>query len=659
MTFKRTLMTLVTAVLLVGGMVASSQSEAAASHLDSIGGVTYAIVDTGQSTCYNATSAIGAPSPGETFYGQDAQYHGRQPSYTTSDDGLTVLDNNTGLTWIQSPDTNGDGVIDSNDKLSWAELPTYVETLNARSFGGYSDWRVPSIKELYSLMDFRGTDPSGPNPTNLVPFVDTAYFAFGYGDEAAGERLIDAQYWSSTEHVSTTMDGNATVFGVNFADGRIKGYPRDKAAGGGVARHYIRLVRGNPAYGVNELVASGHGTVTDNATGLMWQQADSGAGMTWGDALNYCENLDLAGATDWHLPNAKELQSIVDYTRSPDTTGSAAIDPLFSCTRISNEKLEDDYPFYWSSTTHARASQEQAGSAAAYVAFGRGMGYMMDSWLDVHGAGCQRSDPKEGELSDYAYVPYGYYNSQAPQGDAIRIDNFVRCVRDAEADAVAEFTTFVEIVVANKGLGGSQWKTDLVVMNQGQKDAKIELILHTTAGDFAKSNEIAAGGEGVFEDVVSLLGYAGKGLLELRTSEPVVAIARVYNQTADGTCGQLLEGHAAGDGLAAGESAMLLGLRQMSGRFRTNISVSNTGSTPVEATVELFTASGEKIHQFTLGVEPYAVVQDIQPFAARAGRPDLGWGFARVTVTSGSGVLTSASVIDAGTGDATTIPMKR
>ena len=62
-----------------------------------------------------------------------------------SDDGLTVLDNNTGLTWIQSPDTNGDGVIDSNDKLSWAELPTYVETLNARSFGGYSDWRVPSI----------------------------------------------------------------------------------------------------------------------------------------------------------------------------------------------------------------------------------------------------------------------------------------------------------------------------------------------------------------------------------------------------------------------------------------------------------------------------------------------------------------------------------
>ena len=78
-----------------------------------------------------------------------------------------------------------------------------------------------------------------------------------------------------------------------------------------------------------------------------------------------------------------------------------------------------------------------------------------------------------------------------------------------------------------------------------------------------------------------------------------------------------------------------------------------------EATVELFTASGEKIHQFTLGVEPYAVVQDIQPFAARAGRPDLGWGLARVTVTSGSGVLTSASVIDAGTGDATTIPMKR
>jgi len=401
-------------------------------HPDDDGGdLSYPIVDTAQSSCFDANVAVTAPAPGEAFYGQDAQYQGRQLSYTTSSDGLTVLDNNTGLTWIQSPDTDGDGDIDSSDKKTWAELPTYVADLNAASYGGYSDWRVPSIKELYSLMDFRGTDPSGPTPTNMIPFVDTDYFAFGWGDVAAGERIIDAQYWSSTEYVSTTMNGNATVFGVNFADGRIKGYPRDLAGSGGSSTiQYIRLVRGDAGYGVNDLEANGDGTVTDHATGLLWQRSDSGAGSSWQDALAYCEGLELAGRSDWRLPNAKELQSIVDYSRSPETTSSAAIDPLFSCTLISNEDLVDDYPFYWSSTTHASTSQVP-GRAAAYLSFGRGIGYMLGSWLDVHGAGCQRSDPKQGSLSDYTYVPYGYYFGNAPQGDAIRLENYVRCVCDA------------------------------------------------------------------------------------------------------------------------------------------------------------------------------------------------------------------------------------
>ena len=47
------------------------------------------------------------------------------------------------------------------------------------------------------------------------------------------------------------------------------------------------------------------------------------------------------------------------------------------------------------------------------------------SWMDVHGAGAQRSDPKVG---DPAQFPYG----RGPQGDAIRIHNFVRLVRDAD-----------------------------------------------------------------------------------------------------------------------------------------------------------------------------------------------------------------------------------
>ena len=72
--------------------------------------------------------------------------------------------------------------------------------------GGYFD--IENDSTLYSLIDFRGLDPSGPSPPNLVPFIDTDYFVFEYGDEASGERHIDAQYWSSTEYGSTTMGGN-------------------------------------------------------------------------------------------------------------------------------------------------------------------------------------------------------------------------------------------------------------------------------------------------------------------------------------------------------------------------------------------------------------------------------------------------------------------
>jgi len=47
--------------------------------------------------------------------------------------------------------------------------------------------------------------------------------------------------------------------------------------------------------------------------------------------------------------------------------------------------------------------------------------------MDVHGAGSQRSDPKIGDPNDW---PHGH----GPQGDVIRIFNFVRCVRDAVSE---------------------------------------------------------------------------------------------------------------------------------------------------------------------------------------------------------------------------------
>ncbi len=387
----------------------------------------YTINDTGQTQYFSNTGEIAAPSEGESFYGQDASNETNAMSLLDNGDG-TVSDLSTGLMWQQDP---------QSDKLTWEQAMSGAADF---ALGGYDDWRLPTIKELYSLIDFGGTDPD-PTATDtsaLIPFIDTDYFVFEYGDTNAGERIIDAQYASSTKYVSTA-DGEL-AFGVNFADGRIKGYgltdPR-----GGEKTFVVMYVRGNTEYGQNNFIDNGDGTITDLSTGLMWMSADSGQGMDWEDALAWSENLETAGYGDWRLPDAKELQSIVDYSRSPETTGSAAIDEMFECTQIADEGGEVNYPFYWTSTTHIGA---RGGSAAVYIAFGEGLGFMTQgppqsgspdpnadpddyTLMDVHGAGAQRSDPKSSDSGDFAL-------GRGPQGDVVRIDNFVRCVRSIEVE---------------------------------------------------------------------------------------------------------------------------------------------------------------------------------------------------------------------------------
>ena len=362
--------------------------------------LSYSIVDTGVVDFYSDVATGVDPS----FYGQDADYPGPDPSYTDNGDG-TITDNNTGLMWQQ----------DMGAKISYADATSKADTL---TLGDYTDWRVPTIKELYSLILFTGR-VSGETAVSM--FIDTNYFTQPIGDTGIGEREIDAQTWSATEYVGLTMVDDETVFGVNFVDGRIKGYPKVKAASGADNTMYFRMVRGNTEYGINQFIDNGDGTISDLATGLMWQQDDDGVARDWEGALAYSENLDLAGHEDWRLPNAKELQSIVDYSRSPQTTLSPAIDPLFGTTGILDpDDNAGQYPYFWTGTTHLDGVNPYSG--AVYIAFGEGQGKMNGTLLDVHGAGCQRSDPKSGDALDYP-------DFVGPQGDVRYVYNYVRAVR--------------------------------------------------------------------------------------------------------------------------------------------------------------------------------------------------------------------------------------
>ena len=82
------------------------------------------------------------------------------------------------------------------------------------------------------------------------------------------------------------------------------------------------------------------GTVTDNNTGLVWQQDDDNNTYTWSAAAIICENVSLGGETDWRLPNRRELISIVNFGTSNPTINSTVFPNINSS-------------YYWSSTTYA------------------------------------------------------------------------------------------------------------------------------------------------------------------------------------------------------------------------------------------------------------------------------------------------------------------
>ncbi len=363
----------------------------------------YPLVGTSQTKCWDSAGNIITPALGGAFFGQDSQFEHITPVYTKSSDGLTVKDEVTGLTWQKSYEKPTFGGM-----YYWAETQTEVDNLNNQNYGGYNDWRVPTIKELYSLW----------NASVGWPYINTNYFDIIYTDE---QDLSHAIFWSSDKYTGVMGNisgapgaepGAELAFGVNFGTGHIKAYSISSGP-----KHFVRCVRGNLSYGVNLFQNNNDGTISDLATGLMWQQADNGSGMDWEHALAYAQtqnNANYLGHNDWRLPNTKEFQSLVDYTRSPYATNSAnvgpAINALFSCTSILNDGGKADYPYYWTSTS-AISIANGAYPFAWYVAFGRAED---GNGEDLHGAGAVRFDKKT--------VGTG-------QGEE-RVLNFVRLVRD-------------------------------------------------------------------------------------------------------------------------------------------------------------------------------------------------------------------------------------
>ena len=214
------------------------------------------------------------------------------------------------------------------------------------------------------------------------------------------------------------------------------------------------------------------------------------------------------------------------------------------------------------------------------------------------------------------------------------------------------------------GVGGSQWRTDLGVLNPNGSRADFELAFYSstprTGTAFA-----AAGSQSILVDVVGQVGGSGSAALEVRSSLPVKVSSRTYNlNTAgaqcypNGTLGQNLDALAVQQGLAAGESAFLTQLTE-NAAFRTNISLANMSAAAATVKVELFDGAGVKLTEYTVTLNPGQFKQEAKPFFAKAGQTSMSRGYAKITVTAGSGVVGYASVIDNVTQDPTTMGILR
>ena len=267
---------------------------------------------------------------------------GSAAAFSVKSDG-TVTDSSTGLIWMRcsvGQTVSGSTCSGTATPYFW---PYATALTGAVTFAGHTDWRLPSVRELLTIVDRSKFNPS----------IDSAAFP----------STPNLPFWSATDYAGVPT----AAWYVHFGDANVGSAFKVSAS-----TAQVRLVRGgqtlgllNPARPNSDYAASTDGTVTHLPSGLMWKRCAEGenwtgtscsgsaSSMTWSAAS--AATSTFAGQSDWRLPNAGELLSLVDYTRySP-----AYIAVMFPAIPVTWN--------FWSSTAHAGDS-----TYAWYVGFGDG-----------------------------------------------------------------------------------------------------------------------------------------------------------------------------------------------------------------------------------------------------------------------------------------------
>lgn len=300
-----------------------------------------------------------------------------------------VRDEETGLVWEIKKDTNAATDDRSMRKLFWyTEGTAYKDSLNSANFGGYSNWRLPNPKELFSLVETEVGHRGG----SLLA-IDRSYFQDIVDPTISGG--LHARFWTSTDLAQWTE----ATFAVKYGDGgMIFAADRDEE------QATVRAVLGtgiplSPDY--DDFIDNEDGTITDNSTRLMWQKNTftgvDGQTLTWEQAVMKIDELNaqrFANQNDWRMPKIKELVSIMDYDRG--------VRPYIHDDWFDNvNPVFEDKAILWSSTISRRQyNSNEPGHEYVYISKADSGG-IYENWDKVK--------PSEGNACFNRWNSHPYY----------------------------------------------------------------------------------------------------------------------------------------------------------------------------------------------------------------------------------------------------------